>query len=174
MLLSYKNHTPLLDDSVYVAEGAKIIGNVTIGSGSSVWFNTVIRGDVHYVKIGAKTNIQDLSMIHVASGKFPTIIGDEVTVGHQALIHACQIGDRCLIGMGSIIMDGCRIGDDCLIAAGSLLPERMDIPSGSVAMGRPAKIVRTLKDTEKDWIKLSAQNYYRLSREYLGVFENLP
>lgn len=166
----YDGKNPAWDDSVFVAGSADVIGDVEIGSGSSIWFGCVVRGDVHHIRIGNNTNIQDLTVVHVAAGKYPTIIGDDVTIGHRALIHACTIGNRCLIGMGAIIMDGAVIGDDCIIGAGSLVTEKTMVPSGSVVMGSPAVIKREIRDGEKSWIKKSAENYFQLSRKYLSEY----
>ncbi len=162
----FQNQQPQLAPDVFLAAGAHVIGDVHIGQGSSIWFNTVVRGDGNFIRIGKKTNIQDLSLVHINSELYPTYIGDEVTVGHRSVIHACKIGDRCLIGMGAIIMDGAVVGDDCLIGAGSLVKEGMQIPAGSVAMGSPAVIKRALTQKEKDWIKKSAENYYQLAKKY--------
>lgn len=165
-VISYKNTSPSIEDDVFIADGAKVIGDVVIKSGSSVWFNTIVRGDVNYIRIGEKTNIQDLSVVHVDSHKFPTIIGDEVTIGHRAIIHACTIGNRCLIGMGAIVMDGAEIGENCIVAAGSVVTEGKIIPSGSVVKGIPGKIMREIRDEEREWIERSAQNYFRLAVDY--------
>ena len=165
--LAFQNKSPQIHESVFLAEGAIVIGDVEIGSGSSVWFNTVVRGDVNYIRIGKNTNIQDLTMIHVASGKYPTFIGDDVTVGHRAIIHACTIGNRCLIGMGAVIMDGAVIEDDCIVAAGSLVTERTRVPAGTVIRGLPAKQSRPIEHEEKKWIECSARDYALLAQRYL-------
>jgi len=171
-MVVYKDKKPELGSDVFVAEGAKLIGDVIIGDGSSIWFNTVVRGDVNYIRVGTRTNIQDLSMVHVDSRKYPTLVGDEVTIGHRAIVHACTIGNRCLIGMGSILMDGAEIGDDCIIAAGSVVTEGKKIPSGSVVKGLPGKIVREISDDERKWILKSAENYFQLAQTYLQTTEN--
>src|SRR5262245_27160323 len=121
MLITYSGTAPRVDPSAYVQQSAQVIGDVVIGAQSSVWFNVVIRGDVFHIRIGAGTNIQDNSTVHVTAGTWPTLIGDEVTVGHAVIVHGCRIGNRCLIGMGAIVMDGVEIGDDCLVAAGALV-----------------------------------------------------
>jgi len=166
-ILAYKGKTPTIEKDVFVADGAKIIGDVIIGDGSSIWFNTVVRGDVNYIRVGKKTNIQDLSMVHVDSRKYPTLVGDEVTIGHRAIVHACTVGNRCLIGMGAIVMDRAEIGDDCIIAAGSVVTEGKKIPSGSVVKGLPGKIVREISDDERKWILKSAENYFQLAQSYI-------
>lgn len=167
MCFTYGGKNPKLASNVFLAPGTQIIGDVEIGNESSVWFNSVIRGDVNFVRIGDRTNIQDLSMVHVATDSYPTLIGHDVTIGHRALIHACSIGDRCLIGMGAILMDGVEVGQDCLVAAGSLVTERTKIPDGSVVMGSPARVIRQIRDKEREWIIWSSGNYKRLASEYL-------
>lgn len=166
-MMRYQDKTPQLDPTVFMAEGARVVGDVVIDAHSSIWFNSVLRGDVHFIRVGKRTNIQDLTVVHVASGKYPTLIGDDVTVGHRALIHACTIGDRCLIGMGSIIMDGAQIGSDCIVAAGALVLERTVVPDGSMVMGTPAKVARPLRDNERQWILQSSKNYCELAKTYL-------
>lgn len=169
MIITFNKISPKIDPSVFVADGAIVIGDVEIGAGSSIWFNTVVRGDINYIRIGKNTNIQDLSVVHVAAGTCPTFIGDDVTVGHRAIVHACTIGHRCLIGMGAIVMDGAVIGDDCLIAAGSVVTERTQIPARSLVKGIPGKVVREVKSDELRWFKESAKNYYELAQRYLAV-----
>ncbi len=155
-------------DSVYIADGAKIVGNnISIGDESSVWFNSVIRqsGDT-YVEIGDRTNIQDLCVIH--TGAVESVkIGDDVTVGHMCLIHGCSIGNNTLVGMNSTIMNGAVIGENCVIGAGSLVTEGKTIPDGCMAFGRPAKVVRELTEGEIAKLKLSAQTYVDESREMM-------
>lgn len=166
-LISFKGVVPKIGNEVYLAQGAQVIGDVVLADRVSIWFNSVLRGDVNYIRIGARTNIQDLSVVHVATNSYPTLIGEDVTVGHRAIIHACTIGNRCLVGMGAIVMDGVVIGNDCLIAAGSLVTERMQVPDGSVVMGAPAKIVRPIRDNEREWIAWSSLNYQELALSYL-------
>lgn len=166
-LITFKGIVPKIGNDVFLAQGSQIIGDVVLADKVSIWFNTVLRGDVNYIRVGAKTNIQDLSVVHVATNSYPTLIGEDVTIGHRAIIHACTIGDRCLIGMGAIVMDGAVIGNDCLVAAGSLVTEKMNVPDGSVVMGSPAKIVRPLRDKERDWIRWSSLNYQELALSYL-------
>lgn len=167
-LIDFEGHFPSLGDDVFVASGAAVIGRVTLGAGSSVWYNTVIRGDVCPITIGERTNIQDLSIIHVTSGAHPTVIGDDVTIGHGATIHGCEIEDRCLIGMGSIILDGAVIGAQSLIAAGALIPPGMNVPSGSLVMGSPGKIKRELSTQERQSIEASAHHYVELAQRHAG------
>jgi carbonic anhydrase/acetyltransferase-like protein (isoleucine patch superfamily) len=139
-----------------------------IGEQSSVWFNTVIRGDVHYIRIGNRTNVQDLCVIHVAHDTYPTIVGDDVTVGHHVVLHGCTIQDRVLVGMGAIIMDGALIGEDSVVGAGALITEHTIIPPKSVVLGAPAKVKRAVTEKELAWIRESAQNYVSYARQYLS------
>ncbi len=158
-IIAYKGITPKIHPSVFIADGAHIIGDVEIDKDSSVWFNTVIRGDVHYIRIGERSNIQDNVVVHVTSKKFPTNIGSNVTIGHNAVIHACTINDYCLIGMGAVILDGAAVGPYALVAAGAVVTMGMNIPEGTLAAGVPAKIIRTLTDEERHSLAQSAQNY---------------
>lgn len=158
-IITYKGIAPKIDPSVFIAEGVHIIGDVEIARDSSVWFNTVIRGDVNYIRIGERTNIQDNTVVHVTNKKYPTNIGSNVTIGHSAVIHACTISDYSLIGMGAVILDDAKIGKYCLIAAGAVVTMGMVIPDGMMAAGVPAKIVRALTEDERNFLKQSAQNY---------------
>lgn len=174
LILPWRGVSPRIDPSVYLAPTCTILGDVEIGRESSVWFGTVIRGDVHRIRIGQRTNIQDLSMIHVQNGKHDTIIGDEVTAGHRVTLHGCHVGDRCLLGMGCILMDGVRVGNDVIVAAGALLPPGMEVPDGVLVIGAPAKVKRELTEEEKNFLKKSAQNYVEYSREYFAAFPPKP
>ena len=165
--LPHLKKSPQIDPSCFVAPGAHVIGDVEVGPNSSIWFNSVIRGDVNYIRIGKKTNVQDLSVIHVSSRNLPTIIGNECTIGHSVVLHACTIGNRVLVGMGSIIMDGAIIEDDVIIGAGSLLVQGTHIPQGSRALGRPAKVVGRLTSDELEYLVWSANRYQELSGAYL-------
>jgi carbonic anhydrase/acetyltransferase-like protein (isoleucine patch superfamily) len=165
-LTEFKNARPKLDKEAYVAEGARIIGDVAIGKGSSIWFNTVVRGDVNYIRIGEYSNIQDNSTVHVGSDFYPTIIGDNVTVGHNVLLHGCKIGKECLIGMGAIILNGAEIGENCIIGAGSLITEGKKIPANSLVFGSPGRVVRTLSQEDIEKIRHSAVHYHKLSLNY--------
>ncbi len=149
--------TPTLGKDVYVADTGIVIGDVTLGDQASVWFGTVLRGDVHKIQIGARTNIQDNSLVHVTNDIWGTTVGDDVTVGHSVILHGCTIGDRCLIGMGSIILDGAVVGEGSIVGAGSLVTPRMVIPPGKVVMGRPAKVVRDA--SEEDLFLARAATY---------------
>jgi len=173
MIRDFENITPVIDSSAYIDEQASVIGDVHIGTDSSVWPFTVLRGDVNKIRIGNKTNIQDNSTVHVSHdsqfnpGGFAASIGNEVTVGHQVIIHACTIRDRCLIGMGSLIMDGVVVEEDTIVGAGSLVTQNKILEGGYLWMGRPAKRVRALTDDEKERIVYSADHYVRLKNRYL-------
>lgn len=169
MLFPYQGHTPQVDPSAYVQSTARVVGDVVIGPQSSVWFQVVIRGDVNFVRIGTRSNVQDLSVIHVTRDRWPTLIGDDVTIGHRAVVHGCTVGNRCLIGIGAIVMDGVEIEDDCLIAAGSLVTPRTRIPAGHLALGQPAKPVRELRIDELEYLKRSAANYVTYAVNYRGA-----
>jgi carbonic anhydrase/acetyltransferase-like protein (isoleucine patch superfamily) len=167
-LYSHQGVRPTVAPDVFVAPNAIVIGDVHLGQGSSVWYGTTIRGDVFPIRIGNRTNIQDGCIVHVTGGKAKTAVGDEVTVGHMVLLHGCTVGNRVLVGMGSIVLDGAVIEDDCVIAAGSLLAPGARIRSGSLAMGRPAKVVRPLKDEDLAWIREAAALY----SEYAATFRS--
>ena len=166
MLRSFKNIRPEVEASAYVDQSAQVIGDVHIGAESSVWMNVVIRGDVNHIRIGKRTNIQDLTMIHVMRETHPTIIGDEVTVGHSAVVHGTTIEDRVLIGMAAILLNGVHVESDCVIAAGTLLTEGTRIPARSLVMGRPGKVKRQLTDEEVAEIRWYADNYVNYRLDY--------
>ena len=149
---------PVLGRGVYIAQGAVVLGDVTIGDHSSVWYNAVVRGDINRIVIGHHTNIQDNAVVHLAD-EYPCLIGNYVTVGHTAVVHACTIGDECLIGMGAVVLDGAVVGEQCLIGARALVTQRMDIPPGSLVMGAPARIVRALTPEERSGLKHWAEKY---------------
>ena len=172
MLRPYKSITPTIHESAYVDVSAQVIGDVHVGAESSVWMNVVVRGDVHYIRIGARSNIQDLTLVHVMRDTHPTVIGDNVTIGHSATIHGCTIEDRCLIGMGAILLNGCRIGTGSIVAAGTLVPEGMVVPAGSMVMGLPGKVKRPLTPDEDASIKWYADYYVRYRLDFQT--ENTP
>jgi carbonic anhydrase/acetyltransferase-like protein (isoleucine patch superfamily) len=165
-IITYKSFTPKIHPSVFVCEGVRIIGDVEIGKDSSVWYNTVIRGDVHYIRIGEKTNIQDLCMLHVTNGKYPLNIGNEITIGHSVAIHGATIKDRCLIGIGAMVLDGAVVNSCSFVAAGALVKEGFVVPEGVLIAGVPGKIVRDLKPEEIDRITRSAVNYCAYTDDY--------
>lgn len=146
-----------------------VIGDVEIGSLSSVWFGTIVRGDVHHIRVGSSTNIQDNSVVHVTSNKYPTIIGNNVTVGHSVTLHGCSISDNSLIGIGSVIMDQSEVGEWSIVAAGSMVKPNTKIPSGKLWGGLPAKEIRDISEEEKDWIRNLSNHYVELSKQYLSI-----
>lgn len=158
-LFPYGALFPKLHSTVFVAPGAKIVGDVEIGENSSVWYNCVVRGDVNFVKIGRFTNIQDLSMLHVTNGKFPLVIGDKVTVGHSVTLHGCTLQDLCLIGMGAVVLDGALIEKYSMVAAGSVVKPGFVAPSGKLVAGVPAKVIRDLTENEINEFEISAMRY---------------
>lgn len=166
MIVSFEGKAPRVDATAYVHSTAQVIGDVVLGPHSSVWPNTVIRGDVHYVRIGARTNVQDAVVIHVTTGRWPTVLGEDVTVGHRAVLHGCRIGHRCLIGIGAIVLDGAEVGDDCVVGAGALIPPGAKIPPGHLVLGVPGKIVRQLTDEEKQANLESARHYVAHAQRY--------
>ncbi|WP_447985619.1 gamma carbonic anhydrase family protein [Nitrospira sp. Nam74] len=168
MIRTYQGVRPKIAESAFIEETAAVIGDVVIGEESSIWFNTVIRGDVHFIRIGSRTNIQDLCVIHVSHGTYPTVLGDDVTIGHRVVLHGCTIRDRVLIGMGAIIMDGAVIGEDCVVGAGALVTEQTIVPPKHLILGAPAKVKRAVTDKELAWIKESAQNYVGYAKQYLS------
>jgi len=167
MLRPHRGRLPAVDPSAYVDETAQVIGEVTIGPECSLWMNVVVRGDVHWIRIGARTNIQDGTIVHVMRGTHPTLLGDEVTVGHGALVHGCTIHDRCLIGMGAIILNGADIGSDSIVAAGALVVEDTVIPPRSLVMGSPARVRRPLTDDEVASIRDYAARYVGYRLDYM-------
>ncbi len=160
-LFPYLDAFPKLHPSVFLASGVKVIGDVEVGEKSSVWYNTVIRGDVHYIRIGVMTNVQDCSMLHVTNGKFPLNIGNKVTIGHSVTLHGCTIKDLTLIGMGSVILDGAIVEEKSIVAAGSVIRPNFVVPTGTLAAGVPAKIVRELNTKEIEEFENSAQRYVK-------------
>ncbi len=149
---------PVLGKNVYIARGAVVVGDVTLGDGASVWYNAVLRGDINRIVVGAGSNIQDNAVLHLADD-FPCILGRYVTVGHSAIVHACTIGDECLIGMGAVILDGAELGEQCLVGAKALVTQHSKIPAGSLVLGAPAKVVRPLTAKERGDLKYWAEKY---------------
>lgn len=167
MIRGFRNIYPTIAPYCYIADTALLIGNVTMGEHSSVWFNTVIRGDVDKITIGHHTNIQDLTMVHVTGGMACTNIGNYVTIGHSAVIHGCTIEDRCLIGMGAKVLDYAVIGAESIIAAGTVIPPGMQVPPRSMVVGVPGKIKKTLSDEEVKQLDHFWQAYVELKETYL-------
>lgn len=168
MIRGFRGHQPRLGDGVFVGEYAAIIGDVVIGARSSIWYGTVVRGDVMPIRIGAETSIQDNSVVHVTSDVSGTDVGDRVTVGHRVILHACTIEDDCIIGMGSVILDRARVGRGSIIGAGAVVTPGTIIPPGSLALGAPARVKRPVTDEERAWIASSASHYVDLGRAYLA------
>ena len=158
MIKEFEGIMPEIDESVFVAESADIIGDVKIGKNSSVWYNTVLRGDEQAIRIGENTNIQDGTVVHVGLD-VDTVIGDNVTVGHNALVHGCKIGNNSLVGMGAIVLNGAEIGEFCMIGAGALVTQNKKFPDGMLIIGSPAKAVRELTEEEKQSLIKSADDY---------------
>jgi carbonic anhydrase/acetyltransferase-like protein (isoleucine patch superfamily) len=168
MLRSYKGRLPAVHPTAYVDDSAQVIGDVEIGEASSVWMNVVIRGDVHRIRIGRRSNVQDGTIVHVMRGTHATTIGDEVTIGHGVIVHGCTLRDRILVGMGAILLNGVDVGDDCIVAAGTLLTENSQIPPRSLVMGSPGKVRRELTDDDVASIRDYAERYVGYRLDYMG------
>jgi len=173
MISNYQHYTPILGDKTWIAPSADVIGRVELGEDASIWFGTVVRGDVHFIKIGDRTSIQDLSMVHITHHKrddmsdgHPTIIGNDVTVGHRVMLHGCTIEDACLIGMSATILDGAVIGKESIVGAGALVTKNKIFPPRSLIMGSPAKVVRELTDDEVAELYASAKRYVSFKENY--------
>lgn len=167
MLRPYRGVMPTVHETAYIDQSAQVIGDVHIGAESSVWMTVVIRGDVHRVRIGDRSNVQDGTIVHVMRGTHPTSIGDEVTIGHAAVVHGCTIRDRVLIGMGAILLNGVEVGEDSIVAAGTLLPEGTKIPARSLVMGSPGKVRRELTAAEIASIRGYSERYVGYRLDYL-------
>src|SRR5438105_701426 len=166
MIRSYQGKRPQVPDSAYVDESAHLIGDVTLGENSSIWMNAVLRGDVHSIRIGANSNVQDCSVLHGMLGKYPVIIGDWVTIGHSVTLHGCVVEDVCLIGMGSVILNNARIGAGSIIAAGTVIPENTVVPPRTLWMGVPGKQRKELNDLDQEGILRYARNYLGYKEQY--------
>ena len=173
MIYRYQKYKPVFGKNVFVAPSAEIIGNVSIGNDCGIWFNVTIRGDVHYIRIGDETNIQDNSVLHVTNGRFPLTIGKQVTVAHGVALHGCTINDQTLVGIGAIVLDDVEVGEKSIIAAGSLLREGKKFPGASLIAGSPAKVIRPLKKEELEKNLQYARNYIGYKNEYLRNFNKL-
>jgi carbonic anhydrase/acetyltransferase-like protein (isoleucine patch superfamily) len=165
-IIPYKDRMPKLHETVFVADGAKIIGDVEIGEHCGIWFNAVLRGDVNFIRIGSRTNIQDNSVLHVTSKTAPLNIGSNITIGHNAVLHGCTIEDFCLIGMGAIVMDRAYIHRHSMVAAGAIVLEGFDVPEGMLVAGIPAKVKRALTEEEMQFIRQAAVNYVDYVQAY--------
>lgn len=171
-LFPFNNKFPNINNSVFMASGSKIIGDVEIGEFSSIWYNTVIRGDVNFIRIGAYTNVQDSSMIHVTNKTFPTIIGSKVTIGHSATLHGCTLKDLCLIGMGAVVLDGALVESFSMVAAGAVIKPGFVVPTGKLVAGVPAKIVRDLSREEMEDFEASALRYKKYTEDTIESLNN--
>lgn len=174
MFYRYKDYTPQIDESAFIAEGAKIIGNVTIGEQTNIWFNVVLRGDEDEIKIGNRCSIQENTVCHLYKG-YPLILEDEVTVGHNAIIHGCVLKKGVLVGMGATILDGAVIGENSIIGANSLIPAGKVIPPNSLVLGSPGKVVREINDQDRELLKNTIETYVKNTIEYQSpeVFEKI-
>jgi len=168
MIKPFDSIHPKIHETAFIADDAIVIGDVEIGEDASVWFGSIIRGDVNFIRIGARTNIQDATVIHVSSKTHSTVLEENITVGHRVVLHGCHVETGCLIGIGAILMDGVRVGANSLVAAGSLLTPGTQIPPGSLVMGSPAKVKRELTEDELAYLDRSWRNYVELSRRYLA------
>lgn len=166
MIREFNGIAPKIDPTAFVTDEAIVIGDVEIGADASVWFGSIIRGDVNFIRIGARTNIQDATVIHVSSETYSTVLEEEITVGHRVTLHGCHVERRCLIGIGAILLDGVRVGENSIVAAGSLLTPGTIIPPRSMVMGSPAKVKRELTDDEVAYLDKSWQNYVKLKQHY--------
>jgi carbonic anhydrase/acetyltransferase-like protein (isoleucine patch superfamily) len=165
-IISYNGISPRIHPSVFICEGVRIIGDVEIGADSSIWFNSVIRGDVHYIRIGQRTNIQDLCMLHVTNGVFPLVIGNDVVIGHSVTLHGATIHDRCMIGIGASVLDGSSVGSYSIVAAGAVVREGFSVPDGVLVAGVPARIVRPVTAQERARIDSGSANYLKYVNDY--------
>lgn len=167
LLLTHGGITPTIGEDVFLAPGCTIVGDVAIGSRASVWFGSVVRGDVHQIRIGSETNIQDGCVLHVTGGQHPLTIAERVTVGHGVILHGCTIGPGAMIGMGALVMDGAVVGEGSLVGARSLVPPAAKVPPGVLVLGTPAKVVRTLTEVERRELIESAARYVKHARAYM-------
>jgi carbonic anhydrase/acetyltransferase-like protein (isoleucine patch superfamily) len=169
----YRKILPNFDDSVYIDPQSAVIGDVTLGKDTSIWPGSFLRGDVNYISIGNRSNVQDGSVVHVSRKSesnpagYPTVVGDDVTIGHKVMLHGCTIGNRVLVGMGVIVLDNVIVGDDVIIGAGSLVPPGKTLDSGFLYLGSPAKQIRPLSDKDKASLTANSQHYVKLKNEYL-------
>jgi carbonic anhydrase/acetyltransferase-like protein (isoleucine patch superfamily) len=171
-VIPFKERNPVVSASAFVAPDAWIIGDTCVGDNVSIFFNAVLRGDIQPIRVGRGTNLQEHVLVHTSHGMSPALIGEDVTVGHRAIIHGCSIGDRCLIGMGATILDNAEVGDECIIGAHTLVPKGMKIPPRTLVMGTPGKVVRQLTDEELQSLVASAKGYQELGATYRGLFSN--
>jgi len=166
MIAPFGDHSPVIDPTAYVPDAAVVIGDVVIGPESSLWFHTVVRGDMHPIRIGARSNVQDNATIHVVGGRYGTVLGDDVTVGHNAVLHGCTVDDGVLIGMAAVVLDAVVVGAGSLVGAGALVTPGTVIPPRSLVLGSPAKRVREVNEAERERVRTAAANYVELARRY--------
>ena len=166
LLKAYGGQVPRIDATAWLAEDATVVGDVELGPGASLWYGVVVRGDVNTVRIGARSNVQDLSVVHVTGGTHPTVVGEDVTVGHRVVLHGCTVHDRCLIGIGSVVLDGAEIGPDAMVGAGALVPPGMKVPPRTLVLGSPARVTRALTDAEVAHLRESAARYVEHAARY--------
>jgi len=165
-VLPFEGVSPRIAEDAWIAPGAIIVGNVEVGSGASIWYGCVLRGDVNAIRIGVRSNVQDASVLHVTRDRFETIVGDEVTIGHRAVVHGCTVGDGALIGIGAIVMDGATVGEGALVGAGAVVTPGKVVPPRSLVMGTPARVVRTLETDELDRQRQRALEYVALAKQH--------
>ena len=170
MIRSYQGHAPRIPASCYIDISAQILGDVILGERSSVWMNAVLRGDVNSIRVGSCSNVQDCSVLHGQRNLYPVIVGDWVTIGHNATVHGCQVGDNCVIGMGARVLNNSRIGEGCIIAAGSIVAEHTIVPPRTLWAGVPARLRREIRDNDLALIREYAQNYL----DYVDIYLNTP
>lgn len=168
MLLPFGSRTPLVPASAFVAPGAALIGDAALGEDASIWFGAVLRADLNSIRVGRRSNLQDGVVVHVNAGDDCTTVADEVTVGHRAVLHGCRLETRCLVGMGSVVLDGAVVGEEAMVAAGALVPPGLEIPPRMLARGVPARIARRLSDAEIAHLEWSAAHYVELKDRYLA------
>ncbi len=157
---TFKGNTPQIDPTAYIAPGAQVIGNVNLGPNVSIWFNAVLRGDTNFIRVGAGTNIQDGAVVHVDPGEHWCTVGEKCVIGHRAIVHGARIGNKCLVGMGAIVLNGAELGEGCLVGAGALVPQGKQYPPGSVLLGAPAKVVKTLTPAEVEEMIVRGADHY--------------
>ncbi len=168
-LYPYKDHLPSLGSGVFLAPSADLAGEVEVGEDSSFWFHTAARGDVNWIRIGARTSVQDGSILHVTHERFPLLIGSDVVIGHSCMIHGCTLEDACLIGIGARVLDGAVVESGAQVGAGAVVTPGMRVPSGQLALGVPAKVARPLSESEREGIREIARRYVRVKNEYLAA-----
>lgn len=170
LILPFEGHTPKIGRDVFIAPSATIIGDVEIGDEANIWFGAVLRGDIGAIRVGARTNIQDLACVHLTEGQNSAILGADITVGHGAILHGCTIQDGCLIGMGAVVLDDAVIGENSVIAAGTIVPPRMVVPPGSMVRGNPGRVLRAVKPDEAEMGRRGAEHYVINARKFMALF----